>query len=215
MDSVRDSVWDSVWDSVYGQHDSSWLAFFDFFNRIGMENETKPLKGDFLLAKSAGWALPHKNICWVSERTSEVHFNANNQIHNTKGPAIAYPDGFEIHALNGVRVPAFIVKTDANKLDPRIVLEQTNAEIRREIVRKIGVERLIQKIGAKQIDSWNGYELLKIHIPNMQTDAIYLKMRNPSIGTWHVEGVPPNIKTCQQALSWRVGGKEWQPEQLT
>ena len=28
-------------------------------------------------------------------------------------------------------------------------------------------------------------------------------MRNPSIGVYHVEYVPPEIKTCKEALAWR------------
>ncbi|MBI4690035.1 MAG: hypothetical protein HY754_07180 [Nitrospirae bacterium] len=30
-----------------------------------------------------------------------------------------------------------------------------------------------------------------------------LKMLNPSVKVWHIEGVPPQIKTCEEALAWR------------
>ncbi len=33
----------------------------------------------------------------------------------------------------------------------------------------------------------------------------YLKMLNPSIGVWHVEGVAPAVRTVQEALNFRNG----------
>jgi hypothetical protein len=45
----------------------------------------------------------------------------------------------------------------------------------------------------------------------------YLKMLNPSIGVFHIEGVPADITTVRQAINWRAGDEreEWQPEILT
>jgi hypothetical protein len=72
--SVRASVWASVWASVrasvrasvYGQHDAGWLAFYAFFReQCGLDEQTAKLAGLLALAKSAGWALPHRGICWV------------------------------------------------------------------------------------------------------------------------------------------------------
>ena len=68
---------------------------------------------------------------------------------------------------------------------------------------------------AKIIDTWLDYELLKLHIPNMVTTPIVLKMKNPSIGYYHIEGVPSYIKTVQEALTWRCNGFTWNPKQLT
>ncbi len=65
------------------------------------------------------------------------------------------------------------------------------------------------------IDAWNGYELIKLNIPKMETIPVYLKMTNPSTGFIHFEGVPPKIEKCRDALSWRVGGLQWTPKQLT
>ena len=234
-DSVRDSVRDSVGDSVYGQHEAHWLGFYDYFREVvGLKEETEKLTGLLNLAKNAGWIYPTEDICYVSERHNVCKLK-NGVVHCEDGPAIQYPDGFSVWALNGVRVPQEIVETPANQLDPELILTEKNAEVRREIVRKIGIERVIKKLKARTLDKWKvtstfwsagnagmevihedtEYELLEIKIPNMSNPAKYLKMKNPSIGVWHVEGVPPDIKTCREALSWRVGGIEWNPEQLT
>lgn len=108
-----------------------------------------------------------------------------------------------------------VVMTPAGQLDPRLVLEMGNAEARMEIVKKIGIYKLISAFKGRLIDAWNGYELVRLSIPDMQIVPLYLKMTNPSTGDIHFEGLPPDITTCREALSWRVGGLDWNPQQLT
>lgn len=43
----------------------------------------------------------------------------------------------------------------------------------------------------------------------------YLKMRNPSVGVWHLEAVHPSCATVQQAKNYRAGGQEWKPSIVT
>ena len=69
----------------------------------------------------------------------------------------------------------------------------------------------MQDLGGKLLDRWNEYELLELPIPGMRMQPRYLKMRNPSVGCWHVEGVPPEITTCRAALAWRDGDTEYEP----
>lgn len=128
-----------------------------------------------------------------------------------------YRDGWGIWALNGVRVPQALVETQADELDcTDWVVNQSNAEIRREAVRKIGVERVIQRLGGHSLDTHGDYELISLRL-NGTRERPFLKMKNPSIGVWHVEGVAPHIKTVQQALNWRSGNEQedWKPEVLT
>jgi len=80
------------------------------------------------------------------------------------------------------------------------------------MVRKIGIDRICYKLGTA-IDKQGDYELLLIDIGD-ERKRPYLKMLNPSIGTWHVEGVHPHCKTVEQALNWRNQTEE-KPEVLT
>jgi hypothetical protein len=211
--SVRDSVWssvrDSIWDSAYGSHDSHWLGFYDYLNDVvKLEAHTEKLKGLWMIAQSANWFLPHENICWISERHNICKLKEG-RIHADGGPAIQYPDGFSIWALNGVRVPQSIAETPAEKIDANIILKEQNAEVRREIVRKIGIERVCKKLNAKCIDKSNDgvYELLILDLGDGRKRP-YLKMLNPSIRCYHIEGVSPGITTIDGALIWRNGTKE-------
>jgi hypothetical protein len=140
----------------------------------------------------------------------------NNMLpHCDSGPAMKWADGMELYYLNGVKVPKKIVTTPADKISPDIVLKTKNVEVRKEVVRKIGIDRVINALGGQVIDTWDTYDLIRLDIPEMKIIPQYLKMINPSTGAIHFEGVPPEIKTCKEALSWRVGGLDWNPEQLT
>jgi len=216
--SVRDSVRDSVWDSGFGQHDAPWLGFYDFFRReCGLERQMKALLGLTMIAKTAGWFIPHQKICWISERHNIVR-RIGTVLHCEDGPAVAYPDGWEIFALHGVRMQKDHVMTPAEQMDPKAIVAETNVEVRRELIRKIGVERFIQVSGATVKSKSGNYELLSVRLSPEVTDAKYLKMLNPSAGCWHVEGVHPSCTTVQEAINWRASGdkdKIWKPTELT
>jgi hypothetical protein len=227
--SVRDSVWDSIWDSVgasvwdsvkdsvrdsiWGQHDANWLGFYDFFNNVlKLERQTEKLSGLWTVAQSAGWFIPYENICWISERHNVCKLEKG-KIHNEGGPAIQYPDGFSIWGLNGVRVSQEIAETPFNELDSRLILTEQNAEVRKEIVRKIGIERVCRDLNAECVDKEGEYELLLLNLQDGRKRP-YLKMTNPSIECYHVEGVHPDCDTVEKALKWRNGSSEV-PLQLT
>ena len=125
------------------------------------------------------------------------------QLHSDYGPAVRWPEGEEEYfMLNDVQVPREIVETPASELDPRLMLHERNAEVRREIVRKIGIERVCEGLDAKCIDSQGDYELLLLDLQDGRHRP-YLKMKNPSIGVYHIEGVFPGCETVAEALAWR------------
>jgi hypothetical protein len=149
---VRDSVWASVRasvsDSVYGQHDASWLAFYKYFHdECGLTAQTDKLKGLWMLAKSAGWAIPHENICWVSERHNILERDERGRLHSISGPACAYPDGWGIYAVHGVLVPAGIIEDRASITVTRIEAE-ANSEVRRVMIDLYGPKRYLSDSGA-------------------------------------------------------------------
>jgi hypothetical protein len=156
-------------------------------------------------ARSACWWWPHKQFVMVSDRPKVLTLDTRGQLHNETGMAIQFSDGWGLYRLHGVTVPRELVMTPAERLDPRDVLKDTNAEIRRERVRKIGIERVCAALGAKVLDQQGEmYELLSLDLGDNRTRP-YLKMRNPSIGVFHIEGVHPDCRTVEAALKWRNG----------
>jgi len=141
------------------------------------------------------------NIVILSGRRIEVHFGPNG-LHRDGGMAIQFPDGRGLWVLNGVQVPQWLAETPDTKLDPAALLKIDNAEIRREFVRKVGIERIVLALDAKSLDNQWGYELLELKVG--ESSYRYLKMCNPSTGTWHLEGVPADCYDCpRQACPYR------------
>jgi hypothetical protein len=139
------------------------------------------------------------------------------RLHSENSPSIEYSDGFCVYSLRGVRMKPEYVLTPADEIKPEVVLREQNVDVRRELLRKVGVMRLL-KYG-KLIEKTDNYQLwdlspLFIRIPY----APYLLMQNPSIeDTKHLEGVSPECRTIEQAINWRAGNIEiqWQPYQLS
>jgi len=108
--------------------------------------------------------------------------------------------------LNGVKVNEIIVKTKPETMNTEWLqgnfIKETNVEIRREIVKKLGSSLLCERLKAKCIDKIGNYELLNLNI-NTEIFRPYLKMINPSTGTIHIEGVHPSCNTVEKALNWR------------
>ena len=209
-DSVRDSVWDSVGDSVrasvgdsvYGQHDAAWLGFYDYFNNeLKLEKQTEKLKGLWIYSQNAGWAIPHENICWLSERHDVCKVNNQGRIHCDGGVSIHYPDGFSIWALNGVRVSKEIAETPANELSSKLISTEKNAQVRSEIIKKIGYSRILKDLKAKHMDSWREYELYRID--NVDIEPMFLlKFNCPSTGEFYANRVPPDCTKAREAIKW-------------
>jgi hypothetical protein len=112
--TVRKGVRNSIGESVHGSHDAHWLAFYRYYHDVlHLTSQTARLSGLCELAQSAGWALPHENICWVSERHHLLARDDRGRLHALDGPACAYPDGWAIYAVHGVRVPGYVIERPA------------------------------------------------------------------------------------------------------
>jgi hypothetical protein len=101
-------------------------------------------------------------------------------------------------------------------LEPKDILKTRNAETRREIVRRVGIERICYSLNAECIDRKGltlfstdvpeHYELLLLDLGDGRRRP-FLKMLNPSVPEcWHIEGVHPACKTVQDALNYRRYG---------
>jgi hypothetical protein len=142
-DYARTTVAYTIWESIHGQHEASWLAFYRFFrNECGLVKQTEELEGLWLLCQNAGWTLPHKNVCWVSERHNILRRDDRGRLHCENGPALAYPDGWCIYAWHGVRVPERIIMRPETII-PNEIAGEGNAEIRRVMLEKFGREKFL------------------------------------------------------------------------
>lgn len=156
----------------------------------------------------------------VSQKPTKIKI-IGERLHADGETALEYEDGLvKMFALHGVRVPEWLVMTPAQKLNPKNLTTKKelkeNVEVRREFVRKVGVERCLDILGWKIVNKECNYELGEVVVSD--SPRRYLKMLNPSIGVWHLEAVHPSCNTVQEAINWRRYGdkeKTWQPYELT
>ena len=159
------------------------------------------LEACVVAARSCLWWCPFEGVVVLCDRPAELHLKEG-RLHRDGGPAVRWRDGILTWSLNGVLVPKAVAEMPSDRLDAHLVLQESNGDVLREIVRKIGVERLCRDLGAECVDRAGDYELLMLPLWHGWR-VPYLKMINPSTGTCHIEGVHPDCKTVAEALAWR------------
>ena len=203
----------------YGYWSWSWEMSWVVTTWIGaiqLEKEDSLRWSEYLFNAflSGCWFLYWTNdtLYWFSKPTCKSYEQNNRKVlHCTDGPALM-SDWTDLYYLNGVMVDKEIVMTSAEDIDPNIILTEKNVEIRREIVRKIGIERVIKNLGAETLEkgvdhAGNPCELLLLNMGDGRKRP-YIKLINPSIGTYHIEGVHPECLTLKKAWNFRNGNNE-------
>jgi hypothetical protein len=199
------------WDEdswFFGQHDAGHFGrhqwWRDALHAECSEQQSQMLDAWIAVAESCGWGSPRQEQCILCERPQQLVLNSQGLLHNEQGPAIRFRDNSAVWALHGVSAPQWLVEIPGSEIDPQRFLELDNMQVRREFVRKVGLERICSVLNAKSMDKQGDYELLSLDLGD-QRRRPFLKMLNPSSGTWHVEGVHPSCRTVAEALAWRNG----------
>lgn len=200
----------------------STFSFYDFMiEELGVELE-QDLYAKYKIWEATsqlGCIYPLDDFTIVSQKPTEIHMNENNVLHKDGGPALVYAGmgDIKIYSLNGVTVPEYIATTPEEKLDLEYYNTITNADVKAEFVRKVGIERFKSK--GKLLDSYVNYDEKKypwVHRSKYElydmeclfdglTTAPYLSMENITSGIYHFEGVSPQCQTLPAAIKERTG----------
>lgn len=195
-----------VWPFLDGQFNAGYFSYYDFLiNELGVKIEHEHWNW-YCSTVNSGPIFTLDDYCFISDRPSKINMK-NNVLHCEDGPSVRYEDDFKIFSLNGVLVDEYLVMTKWSDLDCRKILTEKNAEVRREFVRKASIEKVFNDLHAKSLDKENDYELLELDLGDNRFRP-YLKMVNPSIGVYHIEGVHSDCTTVAAALKFRNGTDE-------
>jgi hypothetical protein len=134
--------------------------------------------------------------------------NGRKQLHRDDGPALIVGTT-RLFYLHGVKVPEWLVMTPAERLDPARYAEIGNADAKAEFIRKIGVERMVGL--GRVVDTWENYsedwwtksEYQLVDMSPIFTTlkyAPYLKMKNQTLGVYHLEPVAKECRTVKDAI---------------
>ncbi|MBP2335048.1 hypothetical protein JOF41_001226 [Saccharothrix coeruleofusca] len=146
---VRAELGETVGLCWYGQHESDWIAWLEVYAALGDLSPSAEDRAELdlwaVLARSCGWWWPREGRCVVSERPVAVHLEPGEdpRPHHASGPAVAYGDGFALHAWHGTRVPAWVIEDPT----PERIAAERNAEVRRCAVERLGWAEFIDGAG--------------------------------------------------------------------
>ncbi len=207
-EQLRGQIYETTWFA--GGSEVYWVAFCKFCEQIGciLNNSDWLLSWD-KYSETCGALYPYKEIAFVSRRPTKLHFNQQRVLHCENGPAMAFGDGFSIHAWNGTRVPSHWIEAP-EKVDPTEILKTENVEQRAAGVAIVGMERMLDKLDHKVIDSDENPEhgdLIEVKLPDLPRPGVYLRAYCPRNGRI-MEAVNPaemDEMSVKAAQAWRLG----------
>lgn len=237
--SVRASVWDSVWDSVWASvwdsvgdsvragkleyfatgyycglgYDSSWTAFYEFFERIGVLDH-EPFQRWRKFLKSGVWdAIWLRGFAILVRRPKVVRKDDRGRLHNPSGAAVEWNDGWKNYRFQGMRIDerraedgVYFEKPET--ITAKRVLEERNVEIRRALLTMMGNERFATEANPTVLHEDSDTvgmprRLLRIEVRDDEP-ILLLEVKCPSTGKKAMLRVPHNLNldTCHKATAW-------------
>jgi hypothetical protein len=195
--------------SAIGPDELSWLGPFEYLRDLfGLHEETAPLRGLWQVAENLGWLQPHRHTCWLAERPQLLRGDARDRLHDAEGPALAYPDGWQVWAWKGVEVPRWVIeRKDAITLTA--IDSETNVQVRCCMIEIMTPARYVALGGAERIaedetgilwrktwlsvDAWAAVEVINATPePDGTRKHFFLQ-------------VPAHLRTAREAVAWSYG----------
>jgi hypothetical protein len=132
-----------------GSYDAAWLAKFAFFGQCGVD--VTALAGHMMVSRAAGQWWPLPDVAVLTERPTTVARDATGQVHSSTGPALRYPDGWELYAWHGVWVPRRVVLAP-DSLTVQEILGEPDVDLRRVMIERFGMDRFVHEASAVVLD---------------------------------------------------------------
>ncbi|MGN6199993.1 MAG: DUF6745 domain-containing protein [Humibacter sp.] len=114
--------------------------------KLGVRN-LEPWDGQQMVAQNAYWWWCFKGFAVLSERPTVISRDMQGRLHNSRGPAVQWPDGWGFHVWHGTRVPEWVI---TNPTPDRIFAEK-NTEIRRSAIEAFGWDQFIHASGMRLV----------------------------------------------------------------
>lgn len=164
------------------------------------------------LAELTGPRVVHADFCIISDKPTTLKIDGRNRGHSDNGPFKQWSDGSSLYSVHGVRVPKYIIETPS-KLTVDVIEKESNAEVRRVMIERYGVEKFI--IDSKnEIVNSDDYGTLYIKTLENDEPIMVVKVANSTMepdGSFkdYFIRVDPNayagLKTARAAVAstWR------------
>jgi hypothetical protein len=194
--------------------DFGWVAYYDFFDRIGIE-VTDEYKQYREYAKVGIFdAVAYEEVFVCCRNPVEVHRNAEGVPHNERGPSARWVDGYAVYHLNGRHIDRnWAEKCLSREITPEEFAKEPNDELRAAAFAYLGND-FATMMGAREVDSQdivhgNGeVETLWLIKTKKKLNTVknkpyaWLKRICPSTGTVYMTPTDPDFKTALEAAKF-------------
>lgn len=195
----------SIFNNMFfGNHDASWLCFYEFARDELNIDEVHKLDGLIDLAKNSGWVCFFDEAVIIQHPPSVLKFDDQKRLHCEDGPAVAYRDGVEIYVWHGTTIPDEWIRDKA--LTAEIALTWENIEQRRCACEILGWARILRELDAKVIDEDPDPEigvLVEVDLPDSGKER-FLKVLCGTKREFALP-VPNEMKTAWESNAWTFG----------
>jgi hypothetical protein len=152
--------------------------------------------------RSCGFAVACSDFVLLIDNPESCNLDDRGRLHCESGPAVLWKCGDAEYFWQGIRVTQLAIMYP-DKITPEMVMEATNAELRRVLLTRMGWIRMLDASGAALIDSaicqlsstperlyrltigWRAYTIFRV--------------LDPSTGREYGMEVPGDLTTCEQA----------------
>ncbi len=165
-----------------------------------------PQLADLNLSNNQLTELPHRMSCLKKLNSLNLNGNPLTDLSMLK----SLPN-LKCLTFLGINLPRRYW-TKFNEWNPKWLLDENNAEIRRTLIDRVGYEKICQALKAVKLDTWREYTLLKIDNiepvynrgwkPIGREPIVLLKMTCPSTHHVHILRVPPEMSDAETAIVW-------------
>ena len=152
----------------------------------------------------------------LTDRPTVIARDGQGRLHSQTGPALAYSDGWTIHAVHGVRVPAEVIEhPEAITVDR--ILTAPNTEVRRTMIDLRGWDWFTAAAGLRLVDTADdpgnpGETITLWDLPEQVYDeavrVVLVTNASPERdGTRRRYGltVPADCDSAESAVAWTFG----------
>jgi hypothetical protein len=208
--------YDTQW-GVWASYSATCYAIISDMLRDQFPKEVRSTLSDLSMLMRCGFAYTPLTRTVFICRIPKISLDEIGRLHNERGPAVEFPDGYKIFAWRNLPVPREVIESPGYLTGKRID-EERNVELRRTFIDKFGIGNYLRETSAGIRDQTELGTLYLKQLPGDEPIAVVrVKNSTPEIDGSFKEyflRVPPNMKTVREAVAWTFGLKpdEYSPE---
>jgi len=117
-------------------------------------------------------------------------------------------------ALENLKDYVLLLKLQRGRLQAKDIIECVNATIRHHLLASYGYENFFRYMSGEVIDRDGSSELIRLHWHRDEEAMVMVKVKDSTTHKSYLLRVPPEMRTCKQAIAWTFDLEEDEYEPL-